>query len=74
LKNRKIILTMFSLLSMINTVIMSGCGAEEKMTEYTFPETILTSTGQTQESAIEELKPRGNKYDLVTDIRKGDNG
>lgn len=65
---------MFTLLFMLTTVTMSGCGLEEETTEYIFPEIITTATGQTQDSAIEELEPTGSKDDLVTSVRKGEDG
>ncbi|MBE6033482.1 MAG: hypothetical protein E7222_02155 [Clostridiales bacterium] len=74
MKNRKTVLTMFALLFIVSTIIISSCDTAAKTTEYIFPEIILNSTGQTQDSAIDDLEPKGNKNDLVTSVRKGEDG
>jgi len=57
-------------MTVIGITFLSGC-VKEETTEYIFPEMITTSTGQTTDSVIEELSPKGNRDDVVTSIRKG---
>ncbi|MBE6033483.1 MAG: hypothetical protein E7222_02160 [Clostridiales bacterium] len=69
--NKKLVLVLITLIIISAFIFITGCALHEKTTEYIFPEIVVNATGQTQESIIEELKPSGNRDDLVTSIRKG---
>jgi len=74
LKNRKIILTLITLIVITSAIIMNGCGFNKKTSEYCFPAILISSSGQTQESAVEDLQPDGSNDKLITSVKKGSNG